>query len=758
MNQRMVFEQSIRMLAILGLLVPGSATPKRFSESVRGSQQETDDADIELESSLESLREMLARRRWKEAESALLALLTEQAGAEPLRPHLPGLREDLRRAAFWKNMQEPDLDSLVEGELLRYEAKSGSLKLRYRVDELGQFERAGRTHVHPAHFADSWTIEVEGTPEEVSSLALLVKLAPNDGYLLRFGRREKGDLLYLKHAAHRLRESKLEELPVAEPKLRKSSRPTVVGKIEIGRNSIRMAYGSHRVAKLDKQDERYGSLVLIPTVEDDRLQAFGTITIEGKVDRGWIGGLLDEAVGDQRSAFEATWQDPEIFDAWGPGEAADSREDDWSDVFARLGIPIVFDRTDQRELFEKLKPFAGRKTRLESGLLLKQLDQLPSDALSPSALAFLRMHCAIHTDRPTLALEQFEALDFEPDHQLDLDLARALLLRNTGRLVEARTHFEGLVAAEKSLALAYAQLVEIDLLLGEPEVAKSHILQGRRAFPSSGGLRTLESTIAKASKGPAWERVIEEIGDHFIIRTDGDRKLAREARRVADQAWERCVVFFGPLPESVPTDARTLIHLFAGESSYLNYVQGVADPSHENSLGVYSPLLKQIAVWNQPDVDDLWDTLRHETAHRYLELSLGLRTPRWLNEGLAEVFAACWDEEGDFLPGGMRNRALAVFARVDEMSELGTFATISDEGFLKMLEVGYAQAWALTHFLRFGGESDRRALETMLEGIRSGEDPQVAIFRALDALDLKNLQKRFLEWLSDRVGEWARGG
>lgn len=40
------------------------------------------------------------------------------------------------------------------------------------------------------------------------------------------------------------------------------------------------------------------------------------LVMEGRVDLGWIGGLVDDALADQRSAFDAAWVDPPSFDAW----------------------------------------------------------------------------------------------------------------------------------------------------------------------------------------------------------------------------------------------------------------------------------------------------------------------------------------------------------------------------------------------------------------------------------------------------------
>jgi len=235
---------------------------------------------------------------------------------------------------------------------------------------------------------------------------------------------------------------------------------------------------------------------------------------------------------------------------------------------------------------------------------------------------------------------------------------------------------------------------------------------------------------------------------------------------VLDEAWECCAEFFGPLPAGALPDAdaseegnptpHSVAYLFSGEASYLAYVDGIADAGHENTSGIYSPLLKQIAAWNQPNVENLWDTLRHEVAHRYLDLALGERIPRWLNEGLAECFAASWNAAGEFVPGGLRERALFACDGA-QLTHLRTFLTQPEEEFLARVEVSYAQAWAVVHFLRFGSEADRETFDRLMAALRTGADPQLAIDLSIEGVDLSDLEKRLFDWLNARLKKLQRG-
>ena len=361
--------------------------------------------------------------------------------------------------------------------------------------------------------------------------------------------------------------------------------------------------------------------------------------------------------------------------------------------------------------------------------------------------------------RPALALDFLDGLDIPSERAFERSMLHAWLLREAGRLDEALALLRELVREHPAESLVHTQIAETLLLLGRAAEAHEAILNGRAALPGSAALSELEVRVVKALQGPPWERTIECPGEHFLVRSDGDKKLAREAARVLDEAWDRCESFFGPLatPPAEPSSA----YLFAGEASYLSYVEGLADAGLENTRGVYATYLKQIAAWNQPSVAILWDTLRHECAHRYLELLHGLRIPRWLDEGLAEVFAGCWSPDGRWLPGGLRAERLAWFTSDhggsggDLLTSLETFLYLDEGRFLARVEQSYAQSWSLAHFLRFGDEPKRGILARLLAGLDRGEDPALAIDRAFEGVDLAELAKAYGSWLGEVLREDA---
>jgi hypothetical protein len=497
------------------------------------------------------------------------------------------------------------------------------------------------------------------------------------------------------------------------------------------------------------KDTGFGSLVLVTN------GSLASITIQGRVERGWMEGLLDAAVSDERAAFDASWKDPTEFSAWEADVGDPSADLGWKDLFDRLDCTVRV-APERADAFAELETQIGKSRRYAAQVFSRVVEDT-QDSEWPELRSYIGVLCAMTLERPALALDFVDGLDISAERTFERAMLRAWLTREAGRLEEALAEFRELARERPKESLVHAEIAELLLLLARPAEAHEAILAGRAAVPASTALADLEVRVVKALQGPPWEKTMEQVGEHFLVRSDGDRKLARDAARVLDEAWTRCEEFFGTL--AAPPSEPSLAYVFSGEASYLAYVQGTAGAAIENSRGIYSEYLKQIAAWNEPSAAILWDTLRHECAHRFLELRYGWRIPRWLNEGLAEVFAACWARDDRWLPGGMRTERLDWYASgrlkagEKHLRPLEAFLFLDDETFLADAERCYAQAWSFVHFLRFGDETKREMLGTILSELARGEDPAAATDRAFEGTDLSELGVSYQDWLRARLRE-----
>lgn len=111
-------------------------------------------------------------------------LLAEHAGASYVRPHLEGLRLDLRQAACWSTAKVPAPKNPIAGDLLSYSKSSGRIKVRYGPRDFRDFEMVAGAYEDPMHFQEPWTLKLEGTPDLLNRPRLL--LITGDGEAIAF--------------------------------------------------------------------------------------------------------------------------------------------------------------------------------------------------------------------------------------------------------------------------------------------------------------------------------------------------------------------------------------------------------------------------------------------------------------------------------------------------------------------------------------------------------------------------------------------
>lgn len=95
------------------------------------------------------------RGKWKAAHKKLSALLVKHKDAAYVHAHRDELLEDIKRCVFYEKNPAPSFQQLISGKILRYDRRSGKIKLRYTPAQLADFQRIKGTEllVHPAIFS-----------------------------------------------------------------------------------------------------------------------------------------------------------------------------------------------------------------------------------------------------------------------------------------------------------------------------------------------------------------------------------------------------------------------------------------------------------------------------------------------------------------------------------------------------------------------------------------------------------------------------
>src|SRR5688572_16035759 len=150
------------------------------------------------------------------------------------------------------------------------------------------------------------------------------------------------------------------------------------------------------------------------------------------------------------------------------------------------------------------------------------------------------------------------------------------------------------------------------------------------------------------------------------------------------------------------TQPRFRVFLFSGESGYQDYVKAIVGEAAPHTAGLYSPVLKQLLIWNVPRREDMVRTIRHEGFHQFLDRIME-NPPTWLNEGMAEFWETAKHEQGKLVGGQTRREHVATLVRGrSALPKLKDFVYGSAGDFYEFAQLRYAQGWALVHFLRKG--------------------------------------------------------
>lgn len=157
----------------------------------------------------------------------------------------------------------------------------------------------------------------------------------------------------------------------------------------------------------------------------------------------------------------------------------------------------------------------------------------------------------------------------------------------------------------------------------------------------------------------------------------------------------------------------------------------------------------------------LFRTLYHEAFHAYLANFVYPPTecvvPRWLNEGLAQIFETAIVEGGELRVGHAdpeRLRRIRSLVRKGQLVGLARLLTAGPEQYLvnhaspqQVSDTFYLNSWALAFYLTF----DRHllgtpALDHYVHALKLGADPLTA-FRQLTGMPLKQFEGQFQQYL-----------
>jgi len=715
----------------------------------------------EFEAALALVDRMIAADNAKKAKELLMTTIEESQGKPWALYHLTEIVDDLRRATFWSANEKPDPKTLVSGELLSWSASSGQIKVRYRPDSnpvkirtfgkkapegkkdlpaaLYDFEKSGKTLIHPIAFEGPYTIEIEGdaypplaTPPAPPGLIVCSNWERSS--VVSFGSPPMRTTQESRYVPPRIltvdggevtteAEGGMDDAPWGEFEL----------KVVVSSSAITVFSSGKKILTAKKPSSVYGRIAFLnlPTVRE--------IRISGKAQPSWLQGVVDTGIQDRWTAFEKEYKPIADLPAWLRAKAWGSAggvvwtndstpgSAEPSDTEHVRGFFDVLEKKGATEALESTKqpPVEGLREELRSWLTALALRALGRD---DEALASCSKVCSADPR-------------FLPARRMKVELR--LDVGSTG---EALEDCKGVVADFPSEPKPYFDLALIELLQGRPEEARTALRKAIDDGVPAGTLEDAEHLVVRAIRGPLWSRAFEYKTQNYAVRSDIDQATCFEAANLLEKFYAKFNIHLRRIPGLEKKMFR--VYLFSGEKGYLAYGRDLFGRDRTNTAGLYSPVVKQLLIWNLPDAEQMMRTVRHEGFHQYFDRLVGA-SPTWLNEGLAEYYEGSKLVRGAWSDGEINAGHMETLAE-KHLIPLEDFLKIQPGAFYdpEIVELCYAEAWGFVHFLQNGGKDPKKRFDALLDALIAGAKPRDAVAQVFDAASVPKIEKDFLAYLA----------
>ncbi len=208
-----------------------------------------------------------------------------------------------------------------------------------------------------------------------------------------------------------------------------------------------------------------------------------------------------------------------------------------------------------------------------------------------------------------------------------------------GRFEDARAELRSAEAAHAGDAELVAEIADVREWLLDIEVRQREAEAAAKAEAELAAARGLDEEPAEPEDdGTDWEGARRYSTKRFAIKSNLPRWLARWAGDQMDDGFLRLLHVLGVRPPM----RKASVLLFREHREYIEFCDREA-PGFRNSGGFYDGGRRRIVLFARADLDreHLLEGLLHEEAHYGMHVAMPrVGRPKWLEEGLAQYFAA----------------------------------------------------------------------------------------------------------------------
>lgn len=679
-----------------------------------------------FDAGLEAVHTTMHKGKWADANTALLALIAANDHKVYVQAQAEVLAADLATCAFYQQAKTPKITELLHGKISSLDERTGRIKISYD-SVAADWEQQGELFVHPLVFVGGYSVTFAGRSyrQDDQGLSLAFDLDPtsDDFFLANFGGPNVLAAIGIGSGAdvHWFVKEKSPATP---------GKPFSAA-LRIDDDSIELSIDRKSTVKGRRDKTRLGQVGVFATGWD-------SIALEGKVEPAWFQNRIDEELAKQRAEFDTSFDPKKRLPPW---------------VFERPKVA----RTPPRS--RSWLPGAERMSKNVEAAAIAFAEQRMADAQAalaktgdgdgaPIARAFLAASLALHRGNVESAMSICEPQLAADAKSTPWRLLHAELLEALGRGDEGVTELAALSADDPGAQDVRESLCLAMLRRNQPDEAARVLRDAKVEHGMWDELSGLSTMLHMAERGPDWPRRHTYRSAHYEIVSDIDARVCFKASCILEVSYVNLMAQLTWVKEdkSMP---RFRVFLFSGESGYQEYCSRILGAPLPHTAGMYSPVLKQLLIWNVARREDMERTIRHEGFHQFLD-RLMPNPPTWLNEGIAEFWETAVRDGGRLVGGQPRPDHVATLARSRQaLPKLVDFTYGGREEFYGSAQQRYAQAWAFVHFLRKGPKAYAQRFETLWDELRKQQSTRAALDKAFTGMDWEACERDFWKYVDD---------
>ncbi|MGK0303648.1 MAG: tetratricopeptide (TPR) repeat protein [Planctomycetota bacterium] len=667
-----------------------------------------------FDASMEKVHAAMAKGKWQKAMVGIEAMLETHKDQVYVQAQSAGITADYATCNFYGRFPKPKARDLLTGTVKSFNEKSGKIKIIYDTDWSDWEGKEGELQVHPMVFKSTYTITVAGKryPAPESTLRVFFDLDPSgeNYYIAEFG--FDGKTHYLPSSIEGHFGSRTKYFATGKSKAKGGAKFSAA--LHVTEKVVTLRYQRKSVLKAKRKDATLGRVGIFRGQWD-------TLTIEGTVEPSWYQSLVDSTLAKQREKFDKTFRVKKLLPKWLFEQPKTKRTPPSSDTWLPGGrmskaMIAVINLWREAKTGDALKALAKMKDRdadLETRLFVEASLKLQAGDAEAAEQVCNKVAVA---DRCSLSR-----------------MLHAKVLDALGRGDEALAELQQAVADDPGRPACYEALMVALLQRNQPEAAEKVLRAGKAEHGLWTDLAKSEKLLGMVERGPQFARRFEATSKHYEVVSDIDLRTCQQACTLLEASYVNLQSKFTWV--SKKEAPRFRVFLFSGESGYQDYCRAILGSAVPHTAGLYSPVLKQLLIWNLPQREAMDRTIRHEGFHQFLD-RLMPNPPVWLNEGTAEYWETARREGGTMKGGQVRKDHLATLTRSKAaLPSLKDFVYGSRSDFYAKAQLRYAQAWSLIHFLRESKGANKKRFDKLWEALRTVGSTRAALDSAFAGLD-----------------------